>query len=456
MAEFRMPSLGADMDAGRLLEWLVSPGDTVAKGDIVAVVDTSKAAIEVECFTGGVVEQLLVEPGQEVPVGTVLATIGDGAAPEAPAAPAPVAPGAPAAPSPGRAPAPPEPAVGSPLVRRLAHERHVDLASVTGTGPGGRITRHDVEVARPTDVAGAPAPAPATPVPAAPAARARISPMARRLAGELGVDVATVTGTGPGGAIGADDIRRAATEAAGPARAGALPRATARVGLPAGDRAAAMRATIAALMARSKREIPHYYLTETVDLGPAMQWLHERNRELPVSQRIVPAAMLLKAAARAAADVPRLNGFWRDDGFVPGGGVHLGVAISLRGGGLVAPAIHDADRLDLATLMARMRDLAIRTREGRLRGSEFTDPTITVSNAGEQGSESVVGVIYPPQVALVGFGRIVQRPWAVDGLLGVRPVVTVSLAGDHRATDGATGARFLQRTARLLQRPEEL
>jgi pyruvate dehydrogenase E2 component (dihydrolipoamide acetyltransferase) len=209
-------------------------------------------------------------------------------------------------------------------------------------------------------------------------------------------------------------------------------------------------------MARSKREIPHYYLTETVDVAAAMEFLRTRNLDLPVSQRIIPAAVLLKAAARAARIVADLNGFFIDERFVPATAVHLGVAISLRGGGLVAPAIHDADQLPLADLMARLKDLVIRTRAGRLRRAELADPTITVSNLGEQGVESILGVIYPPQVALVGFGRIAERPWAVAGMIGVRPIVTVSLAADHRVTDGATGARYLTSLNELLQRPEEL
>jgi pyruvate dehydrogenase E2 component (dihydrolipoamide acetyltransferase) len=435
MAEFRMPSLGADMDAGTLLEWLVHPGDTVHRGDIVAVVDTSKAAIEVECFTGGVVEKLLVEPGTRVPVGTVLATIAPAGAPAAPAGP-PVATG----PSP----------VTSPLVRRLATERQVDLVAIRGTGPGGRITHADVERAT------APARAPAAP------ARVAASPLARRTAAGLGVDLATVTGTGPGGTVSVDDVRRAAAVAPRPATEPAAEPATGAATEPATARAEAarrqeqMRATIAARMARSKREIPHYYLTETVELGAAMDWLHGQNRSRPVPDRLVPAALLLKAAARAAAAVPGLNGFWQEDRFVPGAGVHLGVAISLRGGGLVAPAIHHADRLAVPDLMAALKDLVARTRAGRLRGAELSDPTITVSNLGEQGVESILGVIYPPQVALVGFGRVTDRAWAVGGLLGVRPAVTVSLAADHRVTDGATGARYLQAITQLLHRPEEL
>jgi pyruvate dehydrogenase E2 component (dihydrolipoamide acetyltransferase) len=217
-----------------------------------------------------------------------------------------------------------------------------------------------------------------------------------------------------------------------------------------------MRATIATLMARSKREIPHYYLSTTVDLAAALTWMRERNRELPVTDRLVPAALVLKAVALALTRSPELNGFWVEDAFVPGSGIHLGVAVSLRGGGLVAPALHDADTLPVTELMAAMRDLVQRARAGRLRGSEMTDPTLTVTNLGDQGVEAVHGVIYPPQVALVGFGRVVDRPWAVDGMLTVRPVATLTLAADHRATDGFTGARFLNDVDRHLQTPEEL
>jgi pyruvate dehydrogenase E2 component (dihydrolipoamide acetyltransferase) len=217
-----------------------------------------------------------------------------------------------------------------------------------------------------------------------------------------------------------------------------------------------MRQTIANLMARSKREIPHYYLQETVDAAAADAFVRRYNAQVDLSQRILPAVVLLKAAALAVRAVPEMNGFVVDGRFERSEHVHLGVAVSLRGGGLVAPAIHDADTLPLPELMARLKDLVARTRAGRLRGSEMSDPTITVTNLGDQGSELVHGVIYPPQVALVGFGRMVQRPWAVDGMLTVRPVVTVTLAADHRVSDGHRGGRYLAAVADLLQRPEEL
>lgn len=297
-----------------------------------------------------------------------------------------------------------------------------------------------------------------------------MTPLARRVAAELGVDLAAVTGTGAQGAIRERDVQQAAragpaaAAAAGEAPAGAAAAAEAAAGeKPAGragatkaERTLAMRQAIARLMARSKREIPHYYLSTTIDLERMTQWLHSRNRELPVPARIVPAALLLKATALAAREVPQLNGFWVDDKFVPAGHVHLGVAISLREAGMVAPAIHDADTLTVQDLMARLRDLVTRARTGRLRGSEMTDPTITVTNLGDRGVEAVFGVIYPPQVALVGFGKVISAPVAVDGLLGIRPQVTATLAADHRASDGYTGARYLEAITRLLQKPEEL
>jgi pyruvate dehydrogenase E2 component (dihydrolipoamide acetyltransferase) len=281
------------------------------------------------------------------------------------------------------------------------------------------------------------------------------------VAAELGIDVVALARP-DGPPVRAQDVLAAAAQQSSTQRARAheAPQAP-RPAQPATRSAEvsgpdAMRQAIARLMSRSKREIPHYYLSTTVDLARALDWLHEQNRARPVADRLVPAALLLKATALAAEAMPAMNGFWVDDAFRPAPQVHLGLAISLRGGGLVAPALHDAAHLELAELMARMRDLVARARAGRLRGSELSDPTITVTNLGEQGVESVHGVIYPPQVALVGFGRVTERPWAVDGLIGVRPLTTLTLAGDHRATDGFTGARFLADIDRRLQLPEEL
>ncbi len=402
MVDFLMPSLGADMEAGTLVEWLVKPGDRVKRGDVVAVVETQKGAIEIETFQAGQIEQILVDLKSKVPVGTPLARIRtDGEAKPAvvAAAPPPVAP-APAAAAPPVAPA-------------------VERPPVT------------------------PAPPPRL-APAA-AAGARVSPAARRLAEERGIDLSTVTGSGPDGAITSADVERHIGEAVAPPE-------RKRGGLDL----AAMRLAIAAAMARSKREIPHYYLEHQVDITACEQWLTEKNATLPPDNRLLLGALAIKAVALAARRFPAFNGFYRDNKFEPAPAVHVGVAVSIRGGGLAAPALHDVDRLPLDELMTGMRDLVQRTRAGRIRGSEMSDPTITVSSLGERGVEALYGIIYPPQVAIVGFGKAVMRPWVVDGAIGPRSVITITLSGDHRATDGHAGALFLAEIGKLLQEPDKL
>ena len=338
MIEFKLPSLGADMTEGKLLAWHVQPGDRVKRGQVVAVVDTSKAAIDVEIWQDGVVQELLVPVGDKVPVGTVLATLR----------------------APGEAPS---------------------------EAP-----------AMPTE----PAEPPAVPGDQAPT-----------------VAVQTVAPAAP-------------------------------------DRQQDMRQAIAAAMSRSKREIPHYYLAETILLQVTMDWLQQRNADLPITERMLPAVLLLKAVAVALKRTPALNGLYVDGQFHPSAAVHTGVAISLRGGGLVAPAIHDVQSKPLEQLMRELADLVRRARAGSLRSSEISEPTITVTNLGEQAVESVFGVIYPPQVALVGFGGIVTRPWVLNGVVRAQSVLCATLAADHRVSDGHQGAVFLAELRDLLQRPQAL
>jgi pyruvate dehydrogenase E2 component (dihydrolipoamide acetyltransferase) len=219
---------------------------------------------------------------------------------------------------------------------------------------------------------------------------------------------------------------------------------------------AAMRRVIAAAMARSKREIPHYYLSTTIDMRRSLDWLAAENAKRPVTKRLLYSVLLIRAVALALRSTPELNGFWIDDGFKLADGIHVGVAISLRQGGLINPAIHDVDKKNLDELMENMLDLVNRARTGHLRSSELSDGTITVTNLGEQGVETVFGVIYPPQVALVGFGKIIERPFATNGLLGVRPMIDATVAADHRVSDGHRGGRFLIAIDKLLQEPEKL
>lgn len=378
MAEFVMPALGADMEAGTLIAWLRKPGERVDRGDIIAEIDTDKGVIEVECFTAGVVEKLLIEPGDRVPVGTVLAIIGEDGAP-------------------GEAQGPRQMPAMQPEPERI-----------------------------------------------------RISPLARKMAGRLGVDIAKVAGTGPGGRITSEDIEKAA------ALKPSEPSVERKPEPAAADRSVRMRQAIAAAMERSKREIPHYYLSTTIDMTRALGYLALENQKRPIEKRLIPAVLAIRAAALALRDYPEFNGYWKDGRFLHADAINTGVAISMRGGGLMAPALIDADEGSIDELMEKFHGLVERVRGGSLRSSELTEPTITITSLGDQGVDAVFGIIYPPQVAILGFGRVVERPWAEGGMLGVRRVMMATLSADHRATDGHRGALFLAAIDRLLQSPDKL
>ncbi len=403
MTEFRMPSLGADMEAGTLVEWLVKPGDRVKRGDIIAVVETQKGAIEIETFQAGQIDKFLVDLHSKVPVGTPLALIRTEGEAEAAAA----------------APLPP------PVELACAHRR-----------PRRHLCRRNPRRHS--------------------RCRRRLLPASRpglrhlRLRGASLRNTASISRQSPAAVrVGQSFTPTSSAISARPPP----PIEKKRV---AWLDLAAMRTAIAAAMARSKREIPHYYLEHQVDVTPCERWLAQRNAALPPDSRLLIGALALKAVALAIHRFPAFNGFYRDNKFEPSTAVHVGVAIAIRGGGLAAPALHDADQLPLDQLMSGLRDLVQRTRAGRIRSSEMSDPTITVSSLGERGVETLYGIIYPPQVAIVGFGKVVTRPWVVDDAIGPRSVVTMTLGGDHRVTDGHMGALFLAEIGKLLQEPEKL
>lgn len=460
MTEFKMPSLGADMDSGTLFEWLVVPGAHVNRGDVIASVETDKGVIDVECFHEGNVSALLVTPGTRVPVGETIAIIATEdeaiAAEGKPIAAAPAIPQLPIVePPPPARPAAiglpqsvisPARARVSPAARKLAAELGVDVTRVVGTGESGAIHLDDIRLAA------------AQPPVAAERPPTRVTPVARHMAEDLGVDVAQITGSGPHGTVMRADIAAAADKPTPPPVATEVPPTppTSKPDTDRGDFQTAMRRAIALAMAKSNREIPHYYLETRINVSRPLAWLEAENTKRSVAERILPVILFIKATAKALAEVPELNGFWRDDHFEASESIHIGFAISLRQGGLVTPAIHDADAKSLDELMVAMRDLITRTRGGRLRSSELTDATVTLTSLGDTGVEKVFGVIYPPQVALVGFGRVTDQPWAENGMLGVRPIVTATLAGDHRASDGRRGAQFLAALEKQLQEPEAL
>lgn len=420
MAEFQMPSLGADMKKGILVEWKVKPGDRIKRGDIIADIETEKGIIEIEVFEDGIVDRIIVQPNTEVPVGTIMATIRS---------------------------------EDEPAVREVTAAATKETKPITEEKPepvfqykACNIARHreremakkareEVQsLAEPTEK------------------RIKISPWAHKLADEHGIDISTLHGTGPSGAIIRADIERAVA-AKKTVEEPPTPEKTKPV---TADFQAGMRRAIAAAMTRSNRDIPHYYLETRIDMNRALHWLKAENLKRPVKERLLPAVLLLKSVALALEDVPELNGYWIDDTHQIQEAVNIGFAIALRQGGLITPAIHHVDLKSLDELMASLHDLIKRTRTGRLRGSEMTDATITVTNLGDMGVETVYGVIYPPQVALVGLGRITEQPWVESGMLGIRPVLTATLAADHRATDGRLGARFLEAFNNYLQKPEKL
>ena len=403
MIEFKLPSLGADMDEGTLLEWCVKPGDSLKRGQVVAIVDTTKAAIDVECWDEGTVDELIVAPGTKIPVDTVLALL--------------------------RAPG----ETVEESARWKEQHRGAQLAA---------------QAAAP--VLAAPAVAPVVAVVSS-AGRRRVSPAARRYAEQMGIDLDALTGSGPQGAIVLEDVQKAASKAV-PLQ----PKPVAGAVAVAAERAVEMRRTIAAAMARSKREIPHYYLATEVPLEVASRWLGERNAGLPVTERLLMAVLFIKAVAKALLRFPEFNGFVREAQFVPSVDVHVGVAISLRQGGLIAPAILNTGQLPLEQLMRELGDLVKRARAFTLRSSELSMPTVTVTNLGEQGADRVFGIIYPPQVALVGFGSVRERAWVENGQLKLIPAVTATLAADHRASDGHRGSLFLAEVSALLQQPQTL
>lgn len=394
MIEFRMPSLGADMEAGFLREWKVKPGDHIQRGDIIAEVETQKGIIDIEVFDEGVISQLLIEVDDKVPVGTLMAYItSEGETPdEAP---------------------------------EIAGTEYLKVGEKKADTTGTKVV---AAIAEP--------PAPAV-------HHVRASPLARRIAEEKGIDINSISGSGPDGAILREDVERAATERTSPS-APAKETVTDNI-----------RMAVAAAMSKSNREIPHYYLHTRVDMSKALQWLAEANKGRPAKDRLLPAVLLIKAVAKALTEVPELNAWW-DNGLQRKDDIHIGFVVSLRTGGIIVPAIHDAGKKTLNELMLTLSDVIPRARALRLKSSELADSTITITSLGDGGAEAVYGVIYPPQVALVGFGGITEEPVAENGMVGARPVMTITLAADHRASDGATGNRFLLAVKKYLNQPEQL
>jgi len=387
MIEYRMPSLGADMESGFLREWKVKPGDHVNRNDIIAEVETQKGIIDVEVFDEGIIGELLIKEDDKVPVGTLMTYI---LTPE-------------------------EAKSGSkPAQVKIAKEKVTHVITPEQETPETAITVQHVKA----------------------------SPLARKIAAQKGIDLTRIKGSGEQGAIVKVDVERAIEAQIAP-------------GLKTRSATENIRMAVAAAMSKSNREVPHYYLQTKVDMCNTLSWLAEINKRRPAKDRILIAALFIKAVAHALADVPDLNAWW-DKELQLKKDIHVGFVVSLRTGGIIVPAIHDANMKTVDEIMNSLSDIITRARKLKLRSSELTDSTITITYLGEGSVETVFGIIYPPQVALIGFGGIVEEPWAENGMLDVRPVLTISLSADHRATDGNIGNRFLVALKNYLLKPESL
>ena len=390
MIEFLMPSLGADMEAGTLVEWRKKPGDTVKRGDIIAEVETQKGLIEIEVFDEGIIGELLIKEGAKIPVGTVMALI-------------------------------------NPSGNVLETKETTTQKTAIAIQPTEEKTIEKVKEEK------------------SEARTIKASPLAKRMAAENIIDLSQIQGTGEEGAITKEDVENAIAQKEIIAK-------SEEKNIP---QVQAIRSAVAAAMSKSNREIPHYYLEKRIDMTKALAWLGETNHKLPIQKRLLPAALLIKSVAQSLVDFPNLNASW-DNGLQLKKEINIGFVVSLRGGGIIIPTIHNANLKNTSEIMEALNDIIPRARAMKLRSSDLSDSTITITSLGEGGADVVFGVIYPPQVAIIGFGGSSQQAVVENGMLGIRHVFTVTLAGDHRATDGLTGSDFLVTLNKHLQNPESL
>ena len=449
-----MPQLGYDMREGTVVRWIKQEGDEVVANEVIAEIETDKAVVEFKPTTGGVLRRIVAGEGEAVPVGQLIAVIGDAdeALPDdlagpstAPEAEPEAAPAAPPAPAPAAADAPAGEVRASPIARRLARERGVDLARIAGTGPGGRVVEADVLAA--ADAARA----------AAEAGRILASPLARRLARENSLDLEGVRGSGPGGRIVEADVNAAvAARAAAPEPA---PTSAPEPGaaLEGAERAelSRMRQAIARVTSDSKQQAPHFYVAVDVDMTAAMALRRDINDELPSSSRVSVNDLIVKASALAIGKHPKFNSFFRGDHLQMNPSINVGIAIALESG-LIVPGIPECENRTLAQIAAASRDLINRANNGTLQAEEYAGTTYSVSNLGMFDVDSFTAIIFPPHAAILAVGAVKEQPVARDGQLAIAEMMKATLSVDHRVADGAEAAQFLMEIKRLLEKPVSL
>ena len=443
-----MPQMGYDMHEGKVVRWLKKEGEEVIRGEVIAEIETDKATVDYEAYTGGVMAKIVAEVGATIPVGQLIAVItapGE-AIPEDILTDAAVAASADSpAPATVEAPAPAADAAAddgevraSPLARRLANERGIDLSTLNGTGPGGRITEADIPEQ------GAPA--------AAVNGYVKASPLAKRLARERGIDLATLTGTGPGGRITEVDVPEHAPPAPAPvSNGGAAPAALTSESVELSR----MRQAIARVTVDSKREAPHFYVAVDIDMTKAMSFRRDLNDELDTEKRVSVNDFIVKASAIAIGRHPKFNSFFRDDHLQMNASINVGIAIALESG-LIVPGINACESKTLVEIAVASRDLVARANSGTLRNDEYSGTTFSVSNLGMFDIESFTAIIFPPHAAVLAVGTVKEQPVVRDGELAVAQIMKTTLSTDHRVADGAEAAQFLVEIKKLLENPISL
>ena len=399
-----MPQMGYDMKEGKVVRWLKKEGEEVARGEVIAEIETDKATVEFEAYTGGVLGKIVAVEGIAIPVGELIAVITD----------------------PGEA-VPDDIEIAAPPAESLDNE------------------------AAPAETAPAPADAPAPKAAAAPATGAgevRASPLARRLARERGIDLTNITGTGPGGRIVEADI----PEQAVPAPAGTAapaPMTSENVEL------SRMRQAIAKVTGDSKRETPHFYVTIEVDMTKAMSFRRDINDELHAERRVSVNDLIVKASAMAIGRHPKFNSFFRDDHLQMNASINVGIAIALESG-LIVPGINSCESKSLVEIATASRDLVSRANSGTLRNDEYSGTTFSISNLGMFDVDSFVAIIFPPHAAVLAVGTVKEQAVVRDGELAVAQIMKATLSTDHRVADGAEAAQFLVEIKKLLENPVSL
>ena len=449
-----MPQMGYDMHEGKVVRWLKKEGEEVTRGEVIAEIETDKATVEYEAYTGGVMAKIVAEEGIAIPVGGLIAVmtapgeaipediLTDAAIALAADSPAPAAGAVQALEGPISAAvalADTEEVRASPLARRLAKERGFDLATITGTGPGGRITEADI---------------PEQGAAVAPAALAssngyiKASPLAKRLARERGIDLGTLTGTGPGGRVIEADV----PEHAVPAAAESVAPATL---VSENVELSRMRQAIARVTSDSKRDAPHFYVALDVDMTKAMSFRRDLNDELDAENRVSVNDLIVKASAIAIGRHPKFNSFFRDDHLQMNAAINVGIAIALESG-LIVPGVNGCESKSLVEIAAASRDLVSRANSGTLRNDEYSGTTFSVSNLGAFDIESFTAIIFPPHAAILAVGTVKEQPVVRDGELAIAQIMKATLSTDHRVADGAEAAQFLVEIKKLLQNPISL